>query len=225
MMDHCCDRSGRSAWLAAASAILVLASSMPAPAWGQTRFIRTPADVTAAMGDRIPASWYGYPLNDPSPFNYYGGANYREYYGYGRGYGIAGFPGPVPGKLAFPDYRPTCSQYPETGDVLVRPGGLPLLNQPLPVEVGKAGKMEIVLPADARLWIAGTQTTQTGPTRVYALPPLTPGKQYIYEIRASWTEHGKPKEETRVITVGTGSQVHVHFPLDIPGKLPALVAD
>ena len=96
MMDYRCDRSGRSAWLVVASAILVLASSMPAPAWGQTCFIRTPADVTAAMGDRIPASWYGYPINDPSPFNYYGGANYREYYGYGRGYGIAGFPGPFP---------------------------------------------------------------------------------------------------------------------------------
>src|SRR4051794_11135935 len=48
----------------------------------------------------VPPSYYGYPLNDTAP-TYFGGINYREYYSYGRGYGLADFPGPVPNVLTF----------------------------------------------------------------------------------------------------------------------------
>jgi uncharacterized protein (TIGR03000 family) len=220
MMVHRCRSSNGFAWFAKMAVVFLLSSAFPSAGWAQ--FIRTPAEAMAATGDRIPASWYGYPINDPAPFSYYGGVNYREYYGYGRGYGIAGFPTPVPGPAFFPDRRPLYTQYPENGEIYVR-SGRPVLTPPLPLEVGKAGKINIELPAEATLWIAGSQSTQTGPTRAYQLPPLAPGKLYLYELRARWTEKGQPREETRNITVQPGSEITVRFPFATPLRnLPKL---
>src|SRR5947207_9196893 len=53
--------------------------------------------------DPLPPSYYGYPLDDPHP-GYFGGARYREYYAYGRGYGWANYPGRVPCPYLFDPY-------------------------------------------------------------------------------------------------------------------------
>src|SRR4051794_6183771 len=45
--------------------------------------------------DYGPPSAYGYNLDDRNP-GYFGGGRYREYYSYGRGYGLSNFPGPLP---------------------------------------------------------------------------------------------------------------------------------
>ena len=50
-----------------------------------------------------PASYYGYNLDAPHP-GYYGGGDYREFYAFGRGTGIANFPGPVPGPEYYWDW-------------------------------------------------------------------------------------------------------------------------
>src|SRR5947209_318707 len=49
-------------------------------------------------------SYFGYPLDDYSA-GYYGGGRYREYYSFGRGYGVANYPGPLIGPGNPPDYR------------------------------------------------------------------------------------------------------------------------
>jgi uncharacterized protein (TIGR03000 family) len=203
--------------------VVALTATLSAPVKAQSCFIRTPAQATAAMGDRIPPSWYGYPINDPNPTSYYGGENYRQYYAYGRGYGFAGFPGPMPARCLIPDRRYLYTSYPETGEIYVRSGppGVP----PGPAQAAAGGSIKVDLPADATLWIEGAKAAQTGQERTFVLPPLAAGKTYLYQIRARWTENGKQQEETRVVTVQTGSQVHVKFPLDLPGKLPALVAE
>src|SRR5262249_37440338 len=77
----------RSIALAVVSSIL---SAAPALAW----------DLGGPLYQRgypkdPPASIFGYNLDDPHP-GYYGGGRYREYFSYGRGYGLANFPGPLP---------------------------------------------------------------------------------------------------------------------------------
>src|SRR5262249_31075720 len=50
--------------------------------------------------------------------------------------------------------------------------------------------LTVRVPADARVWFDGAATTSTGPVRQFPSPPLTPGKRYSYEVRASWKEGG-----------------------------------
>ena len=61
------------------------------------------------------------------------------------------------------------------------------------------------VPADATVWVDGVQTRQTGESRYYYSPPLTPGKKFAYEIRVRWMKGGKPVEKTERLIVQAGS--------------------
>jgi uncharacterized protein (TIGR03000 family) len=76
---------------------------------------------------------------------------------------------------------------------------LPGNSQPAP---DNAAHVILQVPAGAEVWFDGDKTRQTGTLRHYFSPPLTPGKDYVYEVRVRWTRDGKPVEETR--------RVHVH---------------
>jgi uncharacterized protein (TIGR03000 family) len=71
--------------------------------------------------------------------------------------------------------------------------------------------LEIRLPAEAELWIDGASTQQTGPARVFVSPPLSPGKDYVYVIRARWNQDGQAQDQTRPVTVHAGERVPVEF--------------
>ncbi|MGE3808847.1 MAG: TIGR03000 domain-containing protein [Gemmataceae bacterium] len=51
-------------------------------------------------------------------------------------------------------------------------------------------RLRVVLPEQATLHIEGTPTTSTGPERLFESPPLEPGKNYIYTLKAEWTGPG-----------------------------------
>jgi uncharacterized protein (TIGR03000 family) len=63
----------------------------------------------------------------------------------------------------------------------------------------------------ARVWFDGAATRQTGTERLFASPPLKPGKDYHYTVRARWTANGRPVERTRVVAVRAGERVAVDF--------------
>ena len=67
------------------------------------------------------------------------------------------------------------------------------------------------LPADAELWFDGQKTTQTGPVRRFETPPLKPGQEYGYEIRARWMEDGHEVNQTRKVTVHAGDRLGLNF--------------
>ena len=54
-------------------------------------------------------------------------------------------------------------------------------------------------------------------------PPLDPGRNYTYEVRARWTEDAKEVSQTRKVRVRIGQRVTVDFtrpepqPEDLPG--------
>jgi uncharacterized protein (TIGR03000 family) len=165
-----------------------------------------------------PPSYYGYNLDDPHP-GYYGGGRYREYYSYGRGYGLANYPPPYTGPLAWPNP----GAFPRLPPAMY---SLPLASDSLSVvplrQPDTAAHLVVAVPEDAEVWLEGAKTQQGGTMRRYVSPPLVPGKEYAYEVRARWTADGHTVERSKTVTVRAGERVDVDFAAE-PGResLPA----
>jgi uncharacterized protein (TIGR03000 family) len=67
------------------------------------------------------------------------------------------------------------------------------------------------VPENAEIWVNGVKTKQTGESRYFFSPPLTPDKKYSYEIRLRWMKDGKPVEETQRILVQAGRTIRRDF--------------
>jgi uncharacterized protein (TIGR03000 family) len=84
----------------------------------------------------------------------------------------------------------------------------------------------VEVPASAEVSIEGVTSKQTGTSRQFVSPKLVPGKQYVYELRARWTEDGRVVEQTRNLFVTAGERLAVNFlappamePLPAPARL------
>jgi uncharacterized protein (TIGR03000 family) len=166
----------------------LLLTAAPAAAWelGGPLYQRGP--------DPYPTSHYGYNLDDPHP-GYYGGINYKEYYNFGRGYGLANFPGPLPSfpaSSSWRSYRATAA--PSTPPVWT-----------------VAASLEVHVPAEAEIWFDGARTQQSGAVRVFVSPPLPAGKEYVYEVQARWKQDGRDVVQRQEVAVRAGQRVRVDF--------------
>jgi uncharacterized protein (TIGR03000 family) len=65
------------------------------------------------------------------------------------------------------------------------------------------------VPQDARVWIEGEVTSQTGAERTFVSPSLAPGSQYVYHIRAQWDDNGEAVERNREVTVYAGARINL----------------
>jgi uncharacterized protein (TIGR03000 family) len=74
-----------------------------------------------------------------------------------------------------------------------------------------AAIIRLRVPANAQVWFDGTATTLTGTLRPFIASSLEAGKDYGYEIRARWTEAGKPVEQTRKITFRSGDRLTLNL--------------
>jgi len=73
-------------------------------------------------------------------------------------------------------------------------------------------RLRVVVPADAKVWVDGKATQQTGAVRSFESPPLTPGKQYSYDIKAQWRDsNGKEVTRSRRVDVRANAAVDVDF--------------
>lgn len=85
----------------------------------------------------------------------------------------------------------------------------------VPETADSAGDTSVLLnvrvPADATVWMDDNPTQQTGTFRRFATPPLTPGQDYGYDIRARWVQNGQTVERTRHITVHAGDRRTIDF--------------
>jgi uncharacterized protein (TIGR03000 family) len=91
--------------------------------------------------------------------------------------------------------------------------GLSGLNGPqpaVPLEPAPAD-VTVRVPNGAKVWIEGVAMRQQGTERRFVTPELTPGVPYEYEIRASWTENGKPVTETQHVSIHAGAQASISF--------------
>jgi uncharacterized protein (TIGR03000 family) len=150
--------------------------------------------------DAMP-SVYGYPLDDYTA-GYYGGARYKEYYAFGRGYALADFPGPVPDYAHGTWFRYKYWPY----------GSSKLPSVWTPAETGCAS-ITVQVPADAQVWLEGHLTQQSGTTRTFVSPALPPKQNFVYQVRVRWTGPKGVVEQKQKVEVQAGAQVHLQFPL------------
>jgi uncharacterized protein (TIGR03000 family) len=67
------------------------------------------------------------------------------------------------------------------------------------------------VPADADVWFNGEPTSKKGEVRKFTSPPLTPGSDYRYDIRACWTDAGGVADQTCTVVVRTNQRTEVDF--------------
>jgi uncharacterized protein (TIGR03000 family) len=184
-----------------AAVVALVTAALPAWAWGWH-------DTTYNGGfgpGPFPPSYYGYPLDDYTA-SYYGGSRYREYYGYGRGFGIADMPGPVPGPLYPYGYHP-----PRHEPVILHDEFVPPSPEVVVPQDPNAALLNVSVPADAEVWLEGKPTNQTGSHRQFESPALKPGQEYTYTIRARWKDEGRNVEVMRLLSVHAGDKVDVRL--------------
>jgi uncharacterized protein (TIGR03000 family) len=82
---------------------------------------------------------------------------------------------------------------------------------PAATTTAAAARIDVRVPDSAELWVQGTKTQQTSSLRHFVSPPLTPGRDFMYDIRARWTQNGEPVDQTRHVRVRAGNKVVVNF--------------
>jgi uncharacterized protein (TIGR03000 family) len=80
-----------------------------------------------------------------------------------------------------------------------------------PAEANNKAHIWLRVPSDAEVWVDGFKTKQTGESRYFFSPPLSPGKKYAYQMRIRWTKDGKPTEETQRLLVQAGETIRRDF--------------
>ena len=112
---------------------------------------------------------------------------------------------------------PSITKPAQTPESQGRPGIITFEDDPPPIQQqqatpkGDAAHVLIIVAEDAELWFDGTATSQKGRQRVFFSPPLTPGKDYTYEIKARWMQDGKVVEEVRSAQVQASAWQQIDF--------------
>jgi uncharacterized protein (TIGR03000 family) len=75
----------------------------------------------------------------------------------------------------------------------------------------QAVTVKVSVPADAEIWFDGNKTRQTGPDRSFVSPPITPGRDYSYEVKTRWLDNGTEVIQTRRVTVHAGDVINLRF--------------
>jgi uncharacterized protein (TIGR03000 family) len=147
------------------------------------------------QGLGLDSSYYGYRYGSP----YYGRGFYRRGYGYDYG-------GYYPGQMivtsppAYGDYATA----PMTGYESAYPSGA--------AATSNAAVVRVEVPdANAEVWFNGSKTRQKGTMREFESPPLEPGQDYTYKVRAHWTQDGRDFDQERTVHVQAGAQKEVDF--------------
>src|SRR5207249_2609270 len=138
-------------------------------------------------------------------YGYYPGYYNSWYPGYSRYYGSSYWPGYGSYYSYSPSYYYSTPSYGYgVPDTMGYSYGAP---DTMPAESTTTAHVDVQVPrADAEIWFEGTKTQQTGTFRQFESPPLTPGRDYTYEVRARWFDNGKEINRTRRVPVHAGEQ-------------------
>jgi uncharacterized protein (TIGR03000 family) len=70
------------------------------------------------------------------------------------------------------------------------------------------------LPPDAKLTVDDLPTTSVSDRRTFISPPLKPGEEYNYTLKAEIQRNGKPMSATKQVVVQAGREANVRFDFD-----------
>jgi len=151
----------------------------------------------------------------PEPATAQQGMNLYQWSGhYGSGSGGAEYYGPspiprtpyesanVPATVYQPISQPMTTT--ERGLVLTSTAGQGAAQS-------RAVLLNVSVPAAAEIWFEGKKTAQSGRLRQFISPPLIPGREYSYDVKARWTENGKELTRTRHLAVQAGDVISLSF--------------
>lgn len=74
-----------------------------------------------------------------------------------------------------------------------------------------AAMINVLVPANAEVWLSGEKQHQGGTTRRFMTKPLDPDKDYTAEVHAKWKEDGLQVDHTRRVTLHPGDRITVDF--------------
>jgi uncharacterized protein (TIGR03000 family) len=154
--------------------------------------------------------WGGYPSSYGSYSTYSPG--YSSNYGVTPAYPDVAYSG---APSAYPDAAYS-SPPPSTYQSLYPPSTDTLESAPAQ-QTGTRAHITVRVPPSAEVWFEGHKTDATGNVREFTSPPLTPGRQFTYTVRARWDDNGRPVEQSRQVDVSAGSHADVSFPVARPG--------
>jgi uncharacterized protein (TIGR03000 family) len=149
----------------------------------------------------------------PAQFStsYYGGGDYRTLYAYYPDRPPQ-WPG-APGFYSRPLVRETIIYYPAS-----QAAALPRPVAPVVIDV--------IVPAEAELWIEGKKMGQNGEQRKFISPPLEAGRKFSYDFRIRFKDSGREQTKTRSLDVLAGGSYTVDFvnPPKSPGRIEEISA-
>jgi uncharacterized protein (TIGR03000 family) len=150
-----------------------------------------------------------------------GGYYYESYWhGYNPGYYARRYSAPpvfvVPSKMApsampYVYYVPPVVAPPKANrapPIMIRD----VIGAGSPAPADASAQIELQVPADAQVFFDGEKTTQTGEQRQFVTPPLALGREYAYEVRATWKDSVREVTESRHLSFRAGDRVRASFP-------------
>jgi uncharacterized protein (TIGR03000 family) len=102
-------------------------------------------------------------------------------------------------------------QPPTPARVVSTPVVVPAAAEMNPIRGPTPARILVRLPADARLLIDGEPTRSTSDSRRFLSPPLPPGRNFVYLLRAEVVRQGKTLSEVRDVTVRAGEETVVNL--------------
>jgi uncharacterized protein (TIGR03000 family) len=85
-------------------------------------------------------------------------------------------------------------------------------------------EVDLVVPADSRLWVQDIQMQQqTGTVRLFVSPALPTGREFRYRVRATYQDQGREMTTTRMLTVRAGERLQVDL-LTLPAAAESSLA-
>jgi uncharacterized protein (TIGR03000 family) len=72
-------------------------------------------------------------------------------------------------------------------------------------------RIQIEVPASAKVWFDGQPTMQTGSSRTFVSPPLTTGFKYQYALHMEWQDGDRRSERNQTISFNAGDRLDLDF--------------
>ncbi len=162
---------------------------------------------------------FGRPIGRFYPYRRFNSGFYGGWFpwGWGWGYPLASSYDYVPAYDYVEPAAITSAGYysPPSPDLAVQPE-TPPAQQP----GDDTAHLMVLVSENAQLWFDGSLTNQRGNQREFVTPPLTPGKNYIYDLRARWMQDGRPYEAKRTVYIHANDWLQID--LTRPTTLPTL---
>jgi uncharacterized protein (TIGR03000 family) len=160
---------------------------------------------------------YGYTLNGfrPRAYSAYATGNLPTYLtsiNYPHIYGVYGDIS-APGRLVYGaapgDFTTAPNIYGVYSPVTNALVAGPVVPDTASTPVRLTATVNVLLPASADLTFEGVRMGQAGDYRRFVTPPLTPGSNYTYDIRATWRENGQEVSRDRRVAIRAGDELTV----------------